>query len=264
MRLLSTNPEPVTSLPYRQARRGGGTEHVLLPVERLCVDAVPAGCDAVLVTSDLQGVAPSPFGGPPVLLGVAFAEHLRIWADAGLIPAPERLGVVLAGDLYSAPTADVRGASGAVDDVWLAFAAAGCPVVLGVAGNHDIIPPAGLGDLGPGTELLDGTWTDAGGVRFAGVGGVIGDPRRADRRAERPHLDGIAAVLKQDPDVLVLHEGPAGAQQAQHGNARINATIAERPPPLTICGHVHWHRPVARLAGGHVLNVDSRAMLLTP
>ena len=49
--------------------------------------------------------------------------------------------------MASAPTADVRGASGAVDDVWLAFAAAGCPVVVGVAGNHDVIPPGGLGAI---------------------------------------------------------------------------------------------------------------------
>jgi Icc protein len=210
MRLRSTVPTAVTELVYRQARRGGGTETARLPVQRLAVDAVPAGCDGVLVTGDLQGTAPSPWGGPPVLLGVALADHLRVWADAGLLPPPERLGVVLAGDLYCAPAADVRGASGPVDEVWLAFATAGCPVVLGVAGNHDEYPPDGRGDLGPGTVLLDGTHTDAGGIRLAGVGGVIGDPQRPGRRAERPHLDSIAALLADAPDVLVLHEGPPG------------------------------------------------------
>src|SRR5690348_1040492 len=107
MRVLDPDVRPVTELAYRRARRGGGTETVRLPVQRLTVDRVPAGCDAVLVAGDLQGVAPPPWGGPPVLLGVALADHLPIWADQGLLPRPDRLAVVLAGDLYSAPGADV-------------------------------------------------------------------------------------------------------------------------------------------------------------
>ncbi|GGN68499.1 hypothetical protein GCM10010112_32890 [Actinoplanes lobatus] len=34
-------------------------------------------------------------------------------------------------------------------------------------------------------------------------------------------------------------------------------------PALTVCGHVHWHEPVATLGDGHVLNVDGRAVVLT-
>jgi hypothetical protein len=44
---------------------------------------------------------------------------------------------ILAGDLYSAPGGDVRGATGDLRSVWSAFADAFAWVV-GVAGNHDL------------------------------------------------------------------------------------------------------------------------------
>jgi Icc protein len=101
-------------VPYHAAARGGGTEGVQLVVERLRVDLLPAGCDAVLVAGDLQGIAPSLLGGRPGLLGIAVADYLEIWADSGLLPPPDRVGILLTGDLYSAPAADRRGASGGV------------------------------------------------------------------------------------------------------------------------------------------------------
>ncbi|MFJ6196911.1 metallophosphoesterase [Micromonospora sp. NPDC092111] len=264
MRITGPDVKAVTEVAYQQARSGGGTETVRLPVGRLGVAAVPDGCDAVVVTGDLQGVAPSPWGGAPVLLGVALADYLHVWADQGLLPPPQRVVVVLAGDLYSSPRADRRGASGEVDDVWLAFAAAGCPSVLGVAGNHDVVSADDLRDLGPAATLLDGTWVDHGGVRFAGVSGIVGDPHRPGRRSEGRQLASIDAVLADRPDVLVLHEGPAGDGIGQAGNRAVGARLRAHAPALTVCGHVHWDEPLARLGDGHILNVDGRVVLLTP
>lgn len=259
MRITGRHVEPVTEFAYRRARRGGGTETTRLPVGRLTVDAVPEGCDAVLVTGDLQGVAPSPFGGPPVLLGVALADYLQVWADQGLLPPPDRLAVVLAGDLYSAPTADLRGASGRVADVWWALAAVGCRLVVGVAGNHDLVTAEEVGAAGPHVTLLDGTTRDD----FAGVGFVVGDPRRTGRRAPEDQWRLLDAVLAAGPEVLVMHEGPPGEQADQRGNPDIGERLRRRPPALTVCGHVHWDRPLSRLGSGHVLNVDGRAVVLT-
>ncbi|RKE12466.1 metallophosphoesterase family protein [Catellatospora citrea] len=263
MRVTGTELTTVTGLAYRQARSGGGTESVRLPVQRLAVDRVPEGCDAVLVAGDLQGVAPSPYGGAAVLLGVALADHLAGWAQQGLVPPPDRLAVVLAGDLYSAPTADVRGASGDVADVWLAFAAAGCRLVTGVLGNHDVLEPSDLTRLDPAPTPLDGDAVEHGGVRFAGVGGIVGDPARPGRRAEADQLALLRRALATAPDVLVLHEGPTGNRPDQRGNAVIAERIGRGAPPMTVCGHVHWPEPLSALGGGHVLNVDSRAVLLT-
>lgn len=231
-------------------------------MQRLTVDALPDGCDGVLVTGDLQGVASSPHGGDAVLLGLALADYLRVWAAAGLLPPPERLGVLLAGDLYSAPTADRRGATGDVTAVWLAFAGAGCRFVLGVAGNHDEVAADDVAAFGPHVALLDATTHTAGGLTVAGVSGVTGDPARPRRRTRPDFLRQISAATAARPDVLILHEGPPGGID-QPGNEAVRAHLLPRPPALTICGHVHWRTPVAPLADHHILNVDARAILLT-
>jgi Icc-related predicted phosphoesterase len=198
-----------------------------------------------------------------VLLGIALADHMTVWAATGLLPPPERTGVVLAGDLYSAPRANRRGASGEVADVWLAFAAAGCAWIVGVAGNHDLLTAQEVAALGGEAALLDGDCVEYGGVRFGGVSGVIGDPRRTDRRAEEEFLGLLAAVGKAAPEVLVLHEGPPGVRREQYGNPAISAQLAAGSAGITVCGHVHWDRPLARFGGGHVVNVDGRVVILT-
>jgi 3',5'-cyclic-AMP phosphodiesterase len=272
VRLTATSLQPLTGLVYQQARRGGGAQAARLSVDRLRVDTLPAGCDAVLVAGDLQGVTPSPFGGPPVLLGVALADYLAVWAAEALLPPPERIAVILAGDLYSAPAADQRGADGPVGDVWLAFAAAGCRRLLGVTGNHDELSAADVAACGPDATLLDGDWLDlpaeTGPLRWAGVSGIAGDPRRLGRRPEEDQLALLDTVLAAGPDLLVLHEGPPGRRPEQRGSAAIGQRLARRPPPLTVCGHIHWPAPVSRVAGwsdagAHVLNVDGRVLVLT-
>ncbi|WP_199513863.1 hypothetical protein [Nucisporomicrobium flavum] len=182
MRLVDPRTHRLATVPYRAAGVGGAPRNVQLSIERLQVDELPAGCDATLAAGDLQGVAPSPLGGAPQLLGIAVADYLAVWAESGLLPPADRVGVLLTGDLYSAPEADRRGASGAVLDVWLAFAAAGCPMVYGVAGNHDDVTAAQVAELGSHVALLDGDRRGFGGTTFAGVSGIIGDPERAMRR----------------------------------------------------------------------------------
>ncbi|GAA1625028.1 metallophosphoesterase family protein [Actinoplanes couchii] len=251
MRLVSTTPEPLATIPYRAAGPGGRPRNALLDVSRLRVDELPAGLDALLVTGDLQGVVGS------ALLGVALADHLSLWSDAGLLPPPSRTGILLTGDLYSAPGADLRGASGPVQDVWLAFAVAGCPLITGVAGNHDEITAAQVAGFG---TLLDGDTVEFGGVTIAGVSGIVGDPGRPLRRTE---TDFVARLGGLTADVLLLHEGPTGNHPDQRGRAALRTATERRPPPLTFCGHVHWDTPVAILGSGHLVNVDARAIVLT-
>jgi hypothetical protein len=264
LRLLSERSERLATIPYRSAARGGGTEILRLAVERLRVDAVPAGCGAVLAAGDLQGIAPSPLGGQPGLLGSAVADYLAVWAHAGLLPPPDQVGVLLAGDLYSAPAADRRGASGPVADVWLAFAAAGCPMVFGVAGNHDEVTTPQVEALGPACALLDGDRRQHGGLTVAGVSGIVGDPGRPMRRPEKDFLAAITSATTPPPDVLLLHEGPPGTAPDQRGNAAIRNLLARNTPALTLCGHVHWTDPAAALGTGHIVNVDARVVILVP
>ncbi|MCU7727741.1 metallophosphoesterase [Actinoplanes sp. KI2] len=263
MRLLADRPERLATIPYRAAGPGGATRSVQLAVERLRVDALPAGCAAVVAAGDLQGVAPSPLGGEPVLLGLALADYLGVWADGGLLPPAERVGVLLTGDLYSAPGADRRGASGPVLDVWLAFAAAGCRPVAGIAGNHDEVTAGEVAELGAGVALLDGDRREFGGCTVAGVSGIVGDPARVLRRTEKDFLRLLAKVATPPPDVLLLHEGPVGDRPGQLGRESIRGLLERRAPALTLCGHVHWDEPVAPLGDGHVVNVDARVVVFT-
>ncbi|MEV6488812.1 metallophosphoesterase [Actinoplanes sp. NPDC051633] len=263
MRLLGTRPERLATLSYRAAGPGGVPQNVQLAVERLAVDELPAGCDALLAAGDLQGVTPSPFGGDPELLGIALADYMEVWAESGLLPSADRVGVLLTGDLYSAPGADRRGASGPVLDVWLAFAAAGCPMVFGVAGNHDEVTAAQVAELGPEVALLDGDRREFGGVTIAGVSGVVGDPGRAMRRSETAFLTLVDKVSTPPPDVLLLHEGPTGSRKDQLGRIAVRGELERRAPALTFCGHVHWAEPVAAVGDGHIVNVDARVVVLT-
>lgn len=263
MRLVGTRPKRLATVPYRAAGPGGIPQNLQLGVERLPVDTLPAGCDALLAAGDLQGVTPSPLGGDPELLGVALADYLGVWAESGLLPPADRVGVLLTGDLYSAPAADRRGASGPVLDVWLAFAAAGCPMVFGVAGNHDEVTAAQVAELGPDVALLDGDRRGFGGRTVAGISGIVGAPERALRRTEKDLLALVGKLTMPPPDVLLLHEGPTGDRAGQRGRATIRSTLERRPPALTFCGHVHWDEPVATLGDGHIVNVDARAVVLT-
>jgi hypothetical protein len=261
MRLVDTEPRPLAELAYARARPGGGTSSAQLRVVGMRCDRLPAGCDALVVASDLQGTAMSPFGGAPQLLGAVLAEYLQPWSAQGWLPPPPRVGILLGGDLYSAPGADIRGASGDVTAVWQAFLLAGCPVVVGVLGNHDTVATDALAGLGR-AHLLDGDVVEMAGIRVGGVGRVIGEPGRSGRRAEAAQLAALRAVLADDLHVLVLHEGPAGGA-GQRGSPVIEAALAGHDIPLVVCGHVHWNRPVSPRRGGHVLNVDDRVVVLT-
>lgn len=288
MRILSLDRRPITALPYFNAAPRGGTVRAELPILTAKVDALPGALTALLVASDLQGVAPSRARqGALALLGEVLAEQLDELSAALDLPPPGQVGILLAGDLYAAPAGDVRGASGDVRGVWQALAAR-CRFVAGVAGNHDLFgPPQEVERWGSrsgaekldrraasqaaqrfarqaGVHLLDGQVVSAGGLRIGGVGGIIGNTRKPNRRDTADFCALLGQVLDVAPDVLVLHEGPDEPASQRRGNPDIRGLIevTERPP-LVLCGHCYWDDPLATLAGGaQVLNADSRVIVL--
>jgi Icc protein len=265
MRILGLEKKPIERLRYTNAAKRGGVETSTLEVLRATVDTLPEGVLGLLATSDLQGVvAPWEYGGETCLLGEYLPEAMSAWAGDGLFPNPATLGAVLAGDLYSAPAGDVRGASGDVRSVWAAFAGSFSWVV-GVAGNHDLF--GSDRDLRrftaqPGVHLLDGESVVLGQTRFGGVGYIIGDPARPGRRELDDYMAAIDLVLEQGPEVLVLHNGPPG-DRSQRGVAEIRERLLNAPPLLVICGHTDWDFPLHDLANGsQILNVHARAVLI--
>lgn len=248
---------PLTHVRYKNAARGGGSVTAHLAVERARARALPDGLDALVLTGDLQGVVPDPRGGPNQLLGVAVAEVLEELAFDEVLPPADRIGVILAGDLYSVPDADRRGGHGDVAPVWLAFAER-FAWVAGVAGNHDDVEAV---PARANLHLLDGQQRSLGGLRIGGVGRIIGDPGKRGRRDHDAQLKQIAAA-GAGADLLVLHEGPPGHGPDQRGHAAIAETLANQGVPLTVCGHDHWPTALADTAHGQVLNVDARVVVV--
>jgi Icc-related predicted phosphoesterase len=264
MHIISVEPHPFHELRYIIAGKRGGTETCSLPFVRGLVDRLPAGCDALIVTSDLQGVVPQQEGDSQ-LLGIAVADFLKELYYDQEVPSLDRCGVVLAGDLYSVPEATRRGGRGDVSEVWKAFASQSAWTI-GVAGNHDnFSSPRELAKLSEyhHTRVLDGEIFETDKLRFGGVCFISGNPERAGRRDLEDQLALIDLLCDTGLDVLVLHEGPNGDDQ-QPGDSLIRERIVEYGVPLCICGHSHWESPLGELAPGvQVLNVDARVVILT-
>ncbi len=270
MRILSVEKGPPQwSLSYLNAAPRGGSMPAELPILRGTVDSLPGELMGLLVTSDLQGVAPLPSdGGALALLGQVLAEHLQTLAEAGDIPPLRHIGVLLAGDLYSAPAGDQRGATGDVRRVWQAFTER-FRWVAGVGGNHDLFGTPRERErftTQPGVHFLDGTAAELDSLRIGGVSGIIGNPKKPCRRDEETFFEMLERALFSHPELLVLHEGPDVPRTRRPGTPSIREQIeVARRDLLVICGHSHWHEPLAHLDSGcQVLNVDARAVLLLP
>jgi Icc-related predicted phosphoesterase len=112
-------------------------------------------------------------------------------------------------------------------------------------------------------HYLDGETIDLGGLRIAGIGGIIGDPRKLQRRSEEDYLNTLDTLLEPRPDLLLCHEGPEGGERGQRGSSAIREIVQMHRPTLIVRGHSHWDAAMAELVNGtQVLNVDARVAVL--
>jgi Icc protein len=243
----------------------------VLPMYYAQVESLPADVDAILVASDLQGRENRSCdpGGGNRLLGEMLADEIICLSGDDRFPNVERLGVVLAGDLYTRPELDRRGGHGDVRSVWAAFSSI-CRWVVGVAGNHDSFdekPNARTSDKfkkGAGVNFLDGGTVELDGIRFAGLSGVIGNPNRPFRRTSEDFIGTIRDLLSEKPEVLILHEGPDVPDEGLPGNSDVRMAVSHPWAPLVICGHKAWDRPLVSLPNAvQILNVCSRCVVIT-
>jgi 3',5'-cyclic-AMP phosphodiesterase len=262
MRILRLNEKPIHQWVYLNSVSGGGTRSERLPLLRGEVDRLPEDVEAVIALSDLQGRALEPkHGGASVLLGEMVAEALAKLGKAGGLPPADRTGILLAGDLYASPNADTRGATGDVRSVWSAFSRH-FRWVVGVAGNHDTFEAPDQFFSEPGRTLLDGDVVAPDGLPVGGVSYIIGKAGKLNRREQSVQLGMIEGVLQQEPEVLLLHEGPDVPERKLRGNPLIRGAV-ESWDGLVVCGHRHWEAPLVTLDGGpQILNVDARAVIL--
>lgn len=268
MEFLGTGDGPAFSVVYRAAAHGRGAIDVTLPVERVFVGHLPDELDGLLVTSDLQGWSPTARG--PVLLGIALAEALGDYLAArGL--ARERVGVLLAGDLFAIDDVTQRGGVGDVRPVWRAFGAR-AGFVAGVAGNHDAFgrDPGDLRAFAqePGLSLLDvgtpglPTQVLRRGLSIAGVSGIVGNTARAWRKDPDAYLEAVATAIAQQPDVLLLHQNPALPGVRRDEQTRLTQLLAAAASGLVVFGHAYSPQPRMRLGRCQLLATEGRAFWL--
>ena len=247
MRILEVRDVP-SSVAFRSAGPKGQTRELLLSRHEVIVDELPHGVKTLVATADLQGREDTE---PHRLLGEAVAQALL--AEI----APSASGVLLAGDFYANEGADKMGSSGEVGGVWSAFAG---PYrwTVGVLGNHDRLKNAV-----EGTTLLDGQVIEKDGLRIGGISGIVGKASRLLRRDLKTYLELLEQLLLSQPDLVVLHESPAGDCPERRGNVHIADLIGRSPPTIVVCGHCRWPSPFLELKNGtQILNVDSRLCLL--
>ena len=252
MRVLDLEKEPFWALPYLNAGRDGRPQVATLPFFRGRVDALPDGLSALVAASDLQGRELPP---KDRLLGLPVAECLAELAEEELVPPLNETGVLLAGDLYGVPGSVKRGGGGEVGEVWEAFAER-FRWVAGVLGNHDHLngkPPRNA-------ALLDGTRTNRDGLRIAGISGIIGDPKRPNRRTAEDFGLTVELLAEERPDILVLHQGP---DRRQNPDPTVANALAKGRNLFVICGHSPWPDPLLEWGNGcQALNVDARVVVL--
>lgn len=268
MRIIEFETNPTVVVPYLNAGQGaGGFYEEQLPIQVARVDRLPDGLSALIATADLQGrerFEDSP-GGPLRLLGEALPSRLA----EEILPAlslhdASRIGVFLAGDFYTVPGLDRRGGTGDVTAVWNAFAEFFLWVA-GVPGNHDLFEETSQSRLrlSARARVVDGTQANVGGLRIAGLGGIIGKTTRPNRRSEDGYLQTLSHLAQSRPEILLMHEGPCGPNPGQRGLSQALEILRGSGVELVIRGHAHWTQPLAEFEDGlQILNVAERMVIL--
>lgn len=269
MRIIDFPPTPLTEFRYLNAgRRAGAFYQERLPIHHARVDQLPPDLDAIIVTADLQGREQfqEANGGPLRLLGEVVPARLvvEVLPELGLTDS-SRIAALLAGDFYTLPALNKRGGTGDVSSVWRAFGDE-FTWAAGVAGNHDMFGENN--DASPRfprhLQYLDGDTVELHGLRLGGIGGIIGNPSRHQRRSEEDYLFNLELLLEEQLDVLIMHDGPSGNEPGQQGSSRVRTLLEQSQVPLVVRGHSHWDNPLIQFDNGlQVLNVDARVVILT-
>lgn len=200
-----------------------------------------------------------------LLLGEVLPEHIRLLLAVELPGIrPERIGVLLCGDLYA--QRGQRGASGNPLPVWLAFRQA-FGWVIGVDGNHDLVSTEVAQRLQSEEHIYhiaSPSIVAADQLHIAGVGGIIGRQDKPNRMDPASYLRSVRLLLQRQPDALLLHQSPGLAEQGLQGEALIQGELEAGPETVVFCGHTHWDTPMVELDNGtKIVNVDSRLLILT-
>lgn len=218
---------------------------------------------AVIALSDMQGLTHE--GGQYIPLGIEVFRYIlpELEMDA-LIPPLSQCLLCIVGDMYASTTEFKMGLNGNIDPV-LEEAMALAPGFLAIVlGNHDTLSPAMQAKLShtPNVALLDGDTVETHGLVLGGISGIMGNPAKKPNRNDKTMLDKkCKQIVRQQPDILLLHEGPH-LNEHQIGHSDITDALTNFPATTVISGHAHWQEPIAEFQNHRIINTDARIIVL--
>lgn len=161
-----------------------------------------------LATADLQG---RESGEGNRLLGELAAEEIIALQELGELPAFDLC--ILCGDFYDYPDFRKLGGTGDVTPALNALSHTASETFV-VLGNHDEIDAH---DLRTKITVLDGDVATTDTFTIGGISGIIGNPRKNNRKSESDFLSAIDKCSNSSTDLLLLHQGPQGSSDAARG-----------------------------------------------
>jgi len=262
--------DPIETFQYQMVAQGGRNKQdsrtlatADLPIYLGTIeDLTTTELDYLIIASDLQGNIIN--NKVPILLGELLPDFLKLLFEIQFPTIDhQRVGVLLCGDLYA--RLDKRGGLGDVKNVWHAFNQH-FGFVAGVAGNHDDFGDNNAFEQFKSTEdiyYLDGQIKKIAGLNIGGISGIIGRPTKPFRKEESSHLKMLGKLLRKQPDILLLHEGPNHLDPKMKGNENIREVIERGPKTVICCGHNHWKQTLVEKENGtQIINADAKCIIL--
>jgi hypothetical protein len=106
---------------------------------------------------------------------------------------------------------------------------------------------------------MDGDLRAMDGLTVGGVSGIVGN----QRRTEGDFLPEVEKVNSQQPNLLLLHQGPSDEERGRRGDLDLALSLTTGYQGLTVCGHTRWQWPwLMTLGDGQAMNVDGRVVVI--
>ena len=247
-------PKLIHEIRYRSSG-SQGPRQLTLPIFTVCYRAEGLVNPAFIAMADLQG---RECGAANRLLGEYVADEVAVLQEIGELPAFELC--LLCGDFYDYPDLRKLGGTGDVTTAINALSRLASQTVV-VLGNHDQITPE---QLVSEIKILDGATVETDAFTIGGVSGIVGNPKRNNRKTEADFMQAIAHCSNSRVDLLLLHQGPQGATTKDRGLDLINQQLRKRSELLVLFGHCHWDQPFYREYRNLFCNVDARVVAFIP
>ena len=228
--------EPIESIPFLTIPQNSIEPFEFnLPIYKGKINGLPKNIDAIIVTSDLQGVVN--LKEEHTLLGEVLAEHLKLIFDI-YFPTidKEKTIVFLCGDLY----ADLikRGQSGNPINVWKKFASI-FGWTIGIAGNHDKFDNIDDLMIIKNIKFLKNEIFEIDGLKIGGLSGIIGRSDKNFRMQETDYLKALTNLLNKKPNILLTHLSPQILEKDLQGEEKVTTILENGNRTTLFCGHSH-------------------------